>query len=741
MYANMGLFTRFPHNFQLDATDCGIACLRMIARHYKKRIPYKWLREKIPVSREGVSLLSISEGAGLLGFKTVGVLVSFEQLCKKVPFPCIAHWGQNHFVVVWKAKKTRKGWKVYVADPAKGLLQYNEQEFCRAWLSTRKQGEDRGVVLLLEPTAAFFSRRDEGDKMSLKYLFTYLRRYKKYMAQVFMGLLITSMIQLIFPFLTQALVDTGINYKNMHFVYIVLAAQLMLFFSRRAVEFVRSWLMLHMSARISLSILSDFLLKLMKLPLSFYDGKMTGDIYQRIADHGRIEHFVTFEPFNVLFSFFNLIVFSVVLASYNVPILLVFFGGSLCYLLWLLLFIGKRKEFDYKFFDIQAKGQNYIIELINGMNEVKLNNCGEMKRWEWEHLQAERFDMSVRRMSLNQLQYNGSTFINELKNIVITIMTATAVIDDRMTLGMMLAIQYIIGQLNGPLMQSIQFIYTVQDARISLERLSEVHDKPEEDAAGPYKCKELAADAAIAVEHLTFQYDGPKSPKVLDDISLEIPNGKVTAVVGASGSGKTTLIKLLLGFYPPVAGTIRVGDKLLEEYSVQWWRGTCGTVMQDGYIFSDTIARNIGMCMEHQVDEERMKLAAETANIAEFIETLPLRYNTKIGQEGLGLSQGQKQRILIARAVYKSPAFIFFDEATNSLDAGNEKVITHRLDSFFAGRTAVVVAHRLSTVRHAHQIVVLDHGRIVERGTHEELIAEQGYYYNLIKDQLELGNE
>lgn len=741
MYANMGLFTRFPHNFQLDATDCGIACLRMIARHYKKRIPYKWLREKIPVSREGVSLLSISEGAGLLGFKTVGVLVSFEQLCKKVPFPCIAHWGQNHFVVVWKAKKTRKGWKVYVADPAKGLLQYNEQEFCRAWLSTRKQGEDRGVVLLLEPTAAFFSRRDEGDKMSLKYLFTYLRRYKKYMAQVFMGLLITSMIQLIFPFLTQALVDTGINYKNMHFVYIVLAAQLMLFFSRRAVEFVRSWLMLHMSARISLSILSDFLLKLMKLPLSFYDGKMTGDIYQRIADHGRIEHFVTFEPFNVLFSFFNLIVFSVVLASYNVPILLVFFGGSLCYLLWLLLFIGKRKEFDYKFFDIQAKGQNYIIELINGMNEVKLNNCGEMKRWEWEHLQAERFDMSVRRMSLNQLQYNGSTFINELKNIVITIMTATAVIDDRMTLGMMLAIQYIIGQLNGPLMQSIQFIYTVQDARISLERLSEVHDKPEEDAAGPYKCKELAADAAIAVEHLTFQYDGPKSPKVLDDISLEIPNGKVTAVVGASGSGKTTLIKLLLGFYPPVAGTIRVGDKLLEEYSVQWWRGTCGTVMQDGYIFSDTIARNIGMCMEHQVDEERMKLAAETANIAEFIETLPLRYNTKIGQEGLGLSQGQKQRILIARAVYKNPAFIFFDEATNSLDAGNEKVITHRLDSFFAGRTAVVVAHRLSTVRHAHQIVVLDHGRIVERGTHEALIAEQGYYYNLIKDQLELGNE
>lgn len=737
----MKLFSRFPHYFQLDATDCGIACLRMIARHYNKRISYQWLREKIPVSREGVSLLSISEGAGLLGFKTVGVLVSFEQLCTKVPFPCIAHWGQNHFVVVWKAKKTRKGWKVYVADPATGLLQYDQHEFCRAWQSTRKLGEDRGVVLLLEPTAAFFSRRNEDDGMSLKYLFTYLKQYKKYMIQVFMSLLITSMIQLVFPFLTQALVDTGINYKNLNFVYIILAAQLMLFFSRRAVEFVRSWLMLHMSARISLSILSDFLLKLIKLPLRFYDGKMTGDIYQRIADHGRIEHFVTFEPFNVLFSLFNLVVFSIVLASYNVPVLLVFLAGSFCYMLWLLLFIGKRKEFDYKFFNIQAKGQNYIIELINGMNEVKLNNCGEMKRWEWEHLQAERYDVSVRRMSLNQLQYNGSTFINELKNIIITIMTATAVIDDRMTLGMMLAIQYIIGQLNGPLMQSIQFMYTVQDARISLERLNEVHEKKEEDAMGPYKCKELVPGASIHIKNLTFQYDGPKSPKVLDNISLDIPYGQVTAVVGASGSGKTTLIKLLLGFYPPVSGTIHVGDKLLEEYSVQWWRGTCGTVMQDGYIFSDTIARNISMCMEHQVDEERMKLAAETANIADFIETLPLRYNSKIGQEGLGLSQGQKQRILIARAVYKNPSFIFFDEATNSLDASNEKVITNRLNHFFTGRTAVVVAHRLSTVRHAHQIIVLDHGHIVERGSHETLIAKQGFYYNLIKDQLELGNE
>lgn len=734
------MFTRFPFHHQLDATDCGIACLQMITRYYNKQISARWLREKIPVCKDGVSLLDISEGAGLLGFKTVGMMLSLEQLCTKAPLPCIAHWGQNHFVVIRKVRKRRGKWIVYVADPAVGLIQYDEVEFCRKWQSTRKLNEDRGIVLLMEPTAAFYSMKEKVDKMSMKYLFSYLKRYKRYIVQLFLGLLITSLIQLVFPFLTQALVDTGINYKNLHFVYVILAAQLMLFFSSRAVEFIRSWLMLHMSARISLAILSDFLLKLMRLPLRFFDGKMTGDIYQRISDHGRIEQFVTVESFYVIFSFFNLIVFTTVLATYNLPILLVFLLGSLCYLGWLLLFIDKRKEFDYKFFDIQAKGQNYIIELINGMNEIKLNNSEEVKRWEWEYLQAERFDVSVRRMSLNQRQYNGSTFINELKNIAVTIMAATAVIEDQMTLGMMLAIQYIIGQLNGPLIQSIQFIYTLQDARISLERLSEVHRKEEEDAQGAYKLQRLPDDHTLKIRNLTFQYGGSKSPKVLDDVSLEIPEGKMTAIVGASGSGKTTLVKLLLGFYAPVTGTIELGAKNLNEYSLRWWREQCGTVMQDGYIFSDTIAKNIAMCMDQQIDGELLKKAAVTANIAEFIETLPLKYNTKIGQEGLGLSQGQKQRILIARAVYKNPAFILFDEATNSLDAGNEKVITQQLERFFTGKTVLVVAHRLSTVRNAHQIVVLDAGKIVERGTHATLIAEKGYYYRLVKEQLELGD-
>ncbi|MCL2652070.1 MAG: peptidase domain-containing ABC transporter [Candidatus Azobacteroides sp.] len=730
----------FPFYRQLDATDCGIVCLRMIAKYYNKKVDMEWLRSRIPVGNEGVSLLSISEGARQLGFKTVGVMVSFAQLCDRVPLPCIAHWGQNHFVVIWRIQKKGKGWKIYVADPAVGLLQYNEEELAAKWQSTRKNDENKGVVLLLEPTAEFFSMKDATDKTSFSYLFSFLKQYKQYIAQVFIGLLVGSCIQLILPFLTQSLVDTGINYRNIHFIYIILLAQLMLFLSSRAVEFVRSWLMLHMSARISLSILSDFLLKLMKLPLRFFDGKMTGDIYQRISDHSRIERFITTETFNVVFSMINLVIFSIVLAFYNIPILLIFFCGSTFYVVWLLLFMGKRKELDYKFFDIQAKGQNFIIELINGMNEIKLNHCEEVKQWEWEHLQAERFNTNVKSLSINQIQNNGSSFINELKNILITFMAAMAVIHGQMSLGMMLAVQYIIGQLNGPLSQALQFIYTVQDARISLERLSEVHRREEEDANAVYKVKQLSADRDIHINQLTFQYEGSKSPKVLDDISLYIPEGKVTAIVGASGSGKTTLIKLILGFYSPVVGSIYIGDKNLDEYSINWWRSSCGTVMQDGYIFSDTIAKNIAMCMEEQIDTDRLKQAVDIANISEFIETLPLKYNTKIGQEGVGLSQGQKQRILIARAVYKNPAYILFDEATNSLDASNEKIITQQLNRFFTGRTVVIVAHRLSTVRNAHQIVVLEQGRIVESGTHDSLIQRQGAYYNLIKDQLELGN-
>jgi ATP-binding cassette subfamily B protein len=736
----MTSFFRFPLYRQLDATDCGISCLRMISKYYNKKVNMEWLRARVPVNSEGVSLLGISEGARMLGFKTIGVMVSFEQLCEKVPFPCIAHWDQNHFVVIWRVQKKRKGWKVYVADPAVGLLQYSEEEIAQQWQSTQKNGKNRGVVLLLEPTADFFSMQETSNKTSFAYLFSYLRRYRKYIAQVFFGLILGSGIQLLLPFLTQAMVDTGINYKDLHFVYIILLAQLALFLGSRAVDFVRSWLMLHMSARVSLSILSDFLLKLMKLPLRFFDGKMTGDIYQRISDHSRIEQFVTAETFYVIFSFINLIIFSIVLALYNIPILLVFFGGSLCYLAWLLLFIGKRKELDYKFFAVQAKGQNYIIELINGMNEIKLNHCEELRQWEWEYLQADRFDLNVKRQSLSQKQYNGTMFINELKNIIITVMAATAVIQGQMTLGMMLAVQYIIGQLNGPITQAIQFIYTIQDVKISLERLGEVHHKPEEDADAAYKIKLLGADKHIHIQDMTFQYDGPKSPKVLNNITLTIPEGKITAIVGASGSGKTTLVKLLLGFYPPVSGDIRIGEKRLDEYSINWWRSKCGTVMQDGYIFSDTIAKNVALCMEEQIDLAKLQQAAETANISEFIETLPLKYNTKIGQEGIGLSQGQKQRILIARAIYKNPAYILFDEATNSLDASNEKTITENLNRFFAGRTVIIVAHRLSTVRNAHQIVVLDKGCIVETGTHDSLTRQQGAYYHLVKDQLELGN-
>lgn len=436
----------FPFYHQYDATDCGIACLRMIAKHYNRKISMEWLRSKMPSNSEGVSLMSISDGAKQLGFKTIGIMVSSKQLCEQVPLPCVAHWDQNHFVVIWKIVKKKSGYLFKIADPAVGLLEYNEEELLDKWQSTRKNNENRGIVLLLEPTADFFEMKDMSDKTSLSYLFSYLKQYKKYIIQIFLGLLIGSFIQLVLPFLTQAVVDTGINYKNLNFVYIILAAQLTLFVSSRAVEFVRSWILLHMSARVSLTILSDFLLKLMKLPLSFYDGKMTGDIYQRISDHDRIEQFLTVESFQVVFSLINLIIFSIVLSMYNIPILIVFLIGSFFYIIWLFLFMNKRKELDYRYFGVQTKGQNYIIELINGMNEIKLNHCEESKQWEWEYLQAERFNLGLRRMSLTQTQYNGSSFINELKNIIITVMAAAAVINGQMSLGMMLAVQYIIGQ-------------------------------------------------------------------------------------------------------------------------------------------------------------------------------------------------------------------------------------------------------------------------------------------------------
>lgn len=725
----------FPVYKQLDTMDCGPTCLRMVARYYGKTYSLQTLRERSFLTRLGVSLLGISDAAESIGMRTLGARLTFDQLAKEVPLPCIVHWKQDHFIIVYKIKKDQ----VFAADPGHGLITYTRQEFLTHWLSTKREGEERGVALLLEPTPDFYTRDDEQlDKSGLTFLFSYLRPYSRYIVQLFLGMALGSLLQLIFPFLTQSLVDFGINHHNLDFIYLVLIAQLVLSLSRMSVNFIRGWILLHLSTRINIALISDFLIKLMRLPVSFFDAKMIGDLKQRIEDHHRIETFLTSSSLNILFSLVNLLVFGLVLAFYNLRILGIFATGSALYITWISLFLKKRRDLDFKRFNQLSENQSTIIQLITGMQEIKLNTCETRKRWEWENIQARLFHVSVKGLSLRQYQSVGAFSIHESQNILITFLAAKAVMDGSMTLGMMLAVQYILGQLNGPIEQMIEFLHTAQDAKISLERLGEIHQQQDEESPQQSKISLLPARKDLVVSNLAFHYAGPHSERVLDEIDLHIPAGKVTAIVGTSGSGKTTLLKLLLGFYPPTQGKICIGDTNLKHVSERFWRSQCGVVMQDGFIFSDTIANNIAVSSE-VVDTEKLLYAARVANIQEFIESLPLSYHTKIGNDGHGLSQGQKQRILIARAVYKDPEYLFFDEATNALDANNERVIMRNLEHFFKGRTVVVVAHRLSTVKHADQIVMLEHGRLIETGSHQDLARLQGAYYHLVKNQLELG--
>ena len=727
--------TFVPYYPQHDAMDCGPTCLRMVAAFYGKRYSLEGLREKSFITREGVSMLGISEAAEKIGFRSICVQVGYEKL-QEAPLPCIIHWNQQHFVVVYKLNDKH----VWVADPGAGKLKYTKEEFCNCWLSSRKNEEDTGVALLLEPTPEFYTIEDEGDEVNRKgfsFLYSYLRPYRGLVGQLLLGLLLGSMIQLMLPFLTQSVVDFGINNQNLGFIYLVLIAQLMLSFSSSAVDFIRGWILLHLGTRINIALISDFLIKLMKMPISYFDSKMTGDILQRINDHKRIQDFLTGSSLSVIFSVFNIIIFGIVLLVYSGMIFLIFMGGSALYVAYVWLFMKKRAELDHKRFAQQSANQSTVVQLVNGMQEIKLSACEQQKRWEWERIQAKLFKVNIKSLALRQYQDSGAVLINQSKNLLITALVASLVVKGEMTLGMMLSVQYIIGQLNSPVNELIAFARDMQDARLSMDRLSEVRDKPDEEDPTRELLREIPEGKEIRLQNLNFKYDPLSEYPTLDDINLVIPPGKQTAIVGMSGSGKTTLVKLLLGFYPPASGDIFIGDTPLGSYSIREWRKRCGVVMQDGFIFSDSIAGNIAPGVEH-IDKKRLRHAAEVANIHDFIEELPLAYNTKIGQEGHGLSQGQKQRILIARAVYKDPEFIFFDEATNALDANNERTIMNNLQTFFKGRTSVVVAHRLSTVRNADQIIVIEQGRIAETGTHEALIALEGRYYKLVKNQLEL---
>ena len=724
-----------PHYTQHDVMDCGPTCLRMVAAFYGKHYSLEGLREKSFITREGVSMLGISEAAEKIGFRSICVQVGYEKL-QEAPLPCIIHWNQQHFVVVYKLNDRY----VWVADPGAGKLKYTKEEFCNCWLSSRKNEEDTGVALLLEPTPEFYTTEDEGDEVNRKgfsFLYSYLRPYRGLVGQLLLGLLLGSMIQLMLPFLTQSVVDFGINNQNLGFIYLVLIAQLMLSFSSSAVDFIRGWILLHLGTHINIALISDFLIKLMKMPINYFDSKMTGDILQRINDHKRIQDFLTGSSLSVIFSIFNIIIFGIVLLVYSGMIFLIFMGGSALYVAYVWLFMKKRAELDHKRFAQQSANQSTVVQLVNGMQEIKLSACEQQKRWEWERIQAKLFKVNIKSLALRQYQDSGAVLINQSKNLLITALVASLVVKGEMTLGMMLSVQYIIGQLNSPVNELIAFARDMQDARLSMDRLSEVRDKPDEEDPTRELLREIPEGKEIRLQNLNFKYDPLSEYPTLDDINLVIPPGKQTAIVGMSGSGKTTLVKLLLGFYPPASGDIFIGDTPLGSYSIREWRKRCGVVMQDGFIFSDSIAGNIAPGVEH-IDKKRLRHAAEVANIHDFIEELPLAYNTKIGQEGHGLSQGQKQRILIARAVYKDPEFIFFDEATNALDANNERTIMNNLQTFFKGRTSVVVAHRLSTVRNAEQIIVIEQGRIAETGTHEALIALEGRYYKLVKNQLEL---
>lgn len=726
---------RFPHYKQQDQMDCGATCLRIIAKHYGRNINIHKLRKLCQVTKTGVNMLGISGAAEKLGFRTQGIRLGIEQL-EEIHLPCILHWRQNHFVILFNIRKGN----YYISDPAVGIVSFTKKEFVKNWFAHLDYST--GITLQLSPSPQFYENEDDSSQQRVIGWSTILRYffvYRKLFLQLVLGLLVGTLLQLLTPFLTQSVVDIGINTRNINFVYLILIAQIMLFVGQTAVTFIRSWILLHISTRVNISILTDLLIKLMKLPMVFFETKTTGDIMQRMNDQSRIESFLTGSTLSTLFSFINLIVFGVVLAFYHMGIFLVFVGSTILYTGWIMLFLNKRRELDHKRFAISSDNQTNVVELVSSMQEIKLNNSERQKRWLWEAIQARLFKFKVKSLALAQYQQAGSMAINQLKSIFITFMSAKAVIDGDLTLGGMMAIQYIVGMVSSPIEQLLAFIQSYQDAKVSLERINEIYQEDDEEGTDREWINQLPSNKTITFRNITFSYPGAGNEPVLENVDLLFPEGKTTAIVGMSGCGKTTVLKLIMRFYELQHGEIKVGNIKLDQISFKEWRHECGVVMQDGFIFADTIENNIAIGHEFP-DHKRIMEAIRVASLEDFIEDQPFGLKTKIGVAGKGISQGQKQRLLIARAVYKNPQYILFDEATNALDAHNERIIIENLRDFFINRTVIIVAHRLSTVSNADNIIVLGKGTVIEQGNHQELISLKGEYYQLVKNQLELGS-
>lgn len=722
----------FPVYRQLDQMDCGPSCLKMLTEFFGRKYDLEYLRQISFLQRDGASLGGLSEALSKLGIESVGIKVNFQELISEIPLPAIAHWEGNHFIIIYKVSHKF----IYVSDPAYGKLKYRHSEFISKWAGAE---EEHGVLLLVEPTEHFLDEEppEVGQRNSLGFLLDYLKPYKRYINQLFLGLIMAATIQLMLPFLTQSLVDYGINYEDFGFINVILLSQFFLFLTRSASEVIRDWILLYISTRVNIQMLSDFLGKLLSLPVEYFESKNTGDFMQRIYDHQRIDEFLTGRGLNIPFDIFSILVFGIVLSYFHIHIALIFLTGTSLFFGWSLLFMKKKEILDNQLFDLNRKDQSLFLQIILAVSEIKLNNSENRRKGEWKLNQNSLFRIKSKILSVGQAQIKGGLFLNELTNILIIFWSAKAVITGQITLGAMLAIQFIIGSLSLPISNIINFLTDYQSARLSFDRLSEVHNQTPEDNRRGYENNLPTGD--LNIRNLSFGYGTPSLPPLLNNLNITIPKGKITAIVGSSGSGKTTLLKLLLKFYIPWKGNLKVGDDDLRDINTSLWRSRCGVVMQDGCLFNDTIERNITESQpDIPVDRSSLRKAVEMVNLNEFIEKLPLGYQTKIGENGQLLSGGERQRILLARAIYKNPDFLFLDEATSSLDSENEKIITDNLNSFYKNRTVVIIAHRLSTVMTADQILVMNKGEIVERGNHQDLIQNKGVYHNLIKYQLKI---